>query len=70
MHFPKLSKNGSIHNFINVNIRCGIHWKCLRNTIKVSNDLDPDQDRHSIRPDLGQTLQKLSADDKSHFWQG
>ena len=31
----------------------------------MSNDLNPDQDRHSVRPDLGPNrLQRLSADDK------
>ena len=31
----------------------------------VSNSLDPDQDRHSVCPDLGPScLQRLSADDK------
>ena len=36
-----------------------------RNTIKVSNGLDPDQDRHSVSPDLGSNcVQRLSADDK------
>ena len=36
-----------------------------RNTIRVSNSLDPDQDRHFVGPDLGPNcLQKLSADDK------
>ena len=25
----------------------------FRNTIRVSNSLDPDQDRHSVGPDLG-----------------
>ena len=25
----------------------------FRNIIKVSNDLDPDQDHHSVGPDLG-----------------
>ena len=35
------------------------------NTIRVSNGLDPDQDRHSVGPDLGPNfLQSLSADDK------
>ena len=35
-----------------------------RNTITVSNSLDPDQD--SVSPDLGSScLQKLSADSKS-----
>ena len=43
----------------------------FRNTIRVSNILDPDQDRHPVGPDLGPNcLQKLSADDKSHCYQG
>ena len=34
--------------------------KYFRNTIRVSNSLDPDQDRHSIGPDLGPNcLQRL-----------
>ena len=38
----------------------------LRNTFRVSNGLDPDQDRLSVGPDLGPNcLQSLSADDKS-----
>ena len=38
----------------------------FRNTNRVSKDLDPDQDRHSIGPDLGPNcLQRLSADDRS-----
>ena len=33
----------------------------FRNTIRVSNGLDPDQDRHSVGPDLGPNcLQRLS----------
>ena len=37
----------------------------FRNTIRVSNGLDPDQNRHSVGPDLGlNCLQRLS-DDKS-----
>ena len=32
----------------------------------MSNSLDPDQDRHSVGPDLSpNSLQKLSVDDKS-----
>ena len=39
----------------------------FRNTIRVSNGLDPDQDRHFVGPDLGPNyLQRLSADDKSY----
>ena len=38
----------------------------FRNTIRVSNSLDPDQDRHSVGPDLGANcFQRLSADNKS-----
>ena len=38
----------------------------FRNTIRVSNSLDPDQDRHFVYPDLGPNcLQRISADDKS-----
>ena len=34
----------------------------------MSNSLDPDQDRHSVGPDLGPTcLQRISADDKSQL---
>ena len=41
------------------------------NIIRVSNSLDPGQDRHSAGPDFGQNcLQRLSADDKSHHQQG
>ena len=36
----------------------------FRNTIRVSNSLDPDQARQFVGPDLGSNcLQKLSADD-------
>ena len=36
----------------------------IRNTIRVSNSLDPDQAQHSVGPDLGlNCLQKLSAED-------
>ena len=38
----------------------------FRYTIRVLNSLDPDQDRHSVGPDLGPNcLQRLSADNKS-----
>ena len=37
----------------------------FRNTIRVSNSLDPDEDRHSVGPHLGPNcLQRLSADSK------
>ena len=36
----------------------------FRNTIRVSNSLDPDQARQNVGPDLGPNcLQRLSADD-------
>ena len=38
----------------------------FRNTIRVSNGLDPDQDRQNVGPDLGPNcLQRTSADDRS-----
>ena len=38
----------------------------FRNTIKVSNSLDPDQARHFVGPDLGPILlQRLSEDETS-----
>ena len=36
----------------------------MGNTNRVSNSLDPDQDQHSVGPDLGPNcLQRLFADD-------
>ena len=38
----------------------------FRNTIRVTNSLDPDQARHFVGPDLGPNcLQRLSADDST-----
>ena len=38
----------------------------FRNTIRVTNSLDPDQARHFVGPDLGPScLQRLPADDTS-----
>ena len=40
----------------------------FRNTFRVSNRLDQDQDRHFVGPDLGPNcLQRLSADDKTRY---
>ena len=40
--------------------------KKIRNTIRVSSSLDPDQARHFVWPDLGPNcLQRLSAEDAS-----
>ena len=40
--------------------------KSFMNTIRVSNSLIPDQDRHFVGPDLGANfLHRLSADDKN-----
>ena len=37
--------------------------------MRVSNGLGPDQDLHSVGPDLGpKCLQRLSADNKSHHY--
>ena len=42
--------------------------KSLRNTIRVSNGLNPDQDWHSVSSDLGPNhLQRLSADNKHPY---
>ena len=39
----------------------------FRNTIRVSNSLKPDQDRHKVGLDLGSnSLQSLLAGDKIH----
>ena len=40
-----------------------------RNTIRVSNSLDPDQARRFVGPYIGpNTLQRLSAEDKNHHY--
>ena len=40
--------------------------KIFQEYIRVSNSLDPDQDRQNVNPDLGPNgLQRLLADDKS-----
>ena len=42
--------------------------KSFRNTIRVSNSLDPDQDQQNVRPDLGPNcLQRLSAGEFSEI---
>ena len=42
----------------------------FRNTIRVSNGLDLDQDQHFVGPDLGPNyLQRLLADGKSYHFQ-
>ena len=42
-----------------------IFKKSFRNTIRVSNSLDPDQAGHFIGPDVGPNcLQRLSVDDE------
>ena len=44
---------------------CG-GYNYFRNTIRVSNSLDPDQARHFVQPDLGPNcLQRLWAEDTS-----
>ena len=40
-------------------------FKFFHNTNRVLSSLDPDQEQHSVSPDLGlNCLQKLSPDDK------
>ena len=42
----------------------------FKKNLSLSDSLDPDQDRHSVSPDLGPNcLQRLSTDDKSGHWQ-
>ena len=46
------------------------HQNYFRNTIRVSNSLDPDQVRRSVGPDLGPNgLRILSADNNICRWQ-
>ena len=45
--------------------------KSFSNVIRVSNGSGPDQDRHSVGPDLGPNCsQRLSIHNKSHCQQG
>ena len=51
-------------------VRLIISNNSFRNTIKVSNDLDPDQGKHSVGTDLcSNCLQRLTADVKSRHKQ-
>ena len=60
-------------NFACFFVVCGFFFKInffsnksFRNTIRLSNCLDPDQAQHFVGPELGPNcLQRLSADDKS-----
>ena len=46
--------------------KVNIFKKSFRNTIRLSNGFDPDQDRHFVGTDLSPNcLQRLSADDQS-----
>ena len=52
-------------NFLYFHCRLLFHKNSFRITIRESNSLDPDQDQHSIGPDLGPNcLQRLSAGKK------
>ena len=55
----------------NLNIKPGLSKMfpfSSADTIRVSNILDPDQDRHSVGPDLGPNcLQRFSADKKKRL---
>ena len=63
-------------NFSCFFVVCGFFYsvfkkKYFRNTIRVSNSLDPDQARRFVGPDLGPNcLQRLPADDKSRHKRG
>ena len=49
------------HEFVHSENQSKLHMS-FRNTIRVSKSLDPDQDRRSVGPDLGQNcLQRISA---------
>ena len=51
-------------DFLKINFSKHSSW----NNIRVLNGLDPDQDPHSVCPDLGPNcLQRLSADNKIHL---
>ena len=57
-----------VHVFVVILFFSNSHFseKIFRNTIRVSNGLDPDQDRHFVGPERGPNcLQSLSEDDKS-----
>ena len=67
-------RNSRLENFACFFCRLWIYFlnklfqkkKSLRNTIRVSNSLDPDQDRRFVGPGLDPNcLQRLSADNKS-----
>ena len=66
MHtFLTLSMLGNFHAFC-FRLQLTFSKNSFKNTIRVSNRLDPDQDRHFVGPDLvTNCLQRLSADDKS-----
>ena len=42
-----------------------ISKKSFKNAIRVSNSLDPDQDRYSVSPDQGPNCLQRLSDDKS-----
>ena len=52
-------------DFFKINFQL-LSTNSFRNTIRVSNSLDPDQDQLSVGPDPGpNSLQRLCADGKS-----
>ena len=60
MIYMFLSNNPSSGDINSSNLSCSKN--SFRNTIRVSNRLDPDQARHFVGPDLGHNcLQKLSV---------
>ena len=56
--------------YLPTNLKINLFKNSFRNTIIVSNSLDPDQNWHYVSHDLHPNcLQRLSADDNSHSWQ-
>ena len=68
-HVLSLCMLGNFHDFLSAVFFSNPTFflkNSFSNTIRLSNSLDPDQDRHSVGPDLGANcLQRLSTDDKS-----
>ena len=68
LHFLNLCIVGNFSCFLSADFffKLTFSKNSFRNTIRVSNGFDTDQDRHSVGPDLGPNcLERLSADDKN-----
>ena len=52
----------------NANLKTKVRKKSIKDTITVSNSLDPDQARQNVGPDMHPNcLQRLSADNNGSF---